>query len=293
MTFLFHKLQYNRNRNKNRFLYRRLYMRPVYVKPVIICVAKFESDYIEEFVKYHLAIGFDTIYIYDNEEIPTYASLLSKYADKIVVIHKPTKPVQYEALRDFVVNHMNTNNITHVAHIDVDEFITLKKHANIKDFIREYIVGNCAGIGMNWRFFGSSGHTEKTNLPVTERFTMCEANGNPHIKTLFHVHFFGRFNTCHAIHIKPRYYKHHIKSTNGTILTSPFNYNIDFSVIQLNHYKCKTLPEYQYIRTRGFADHNAKIQNREEINNNFKIYDMNETQELTAFNFYKQITNNK
>ena len=304
MNLLFNKQMYN-NRNRNRVVYnnnrnrsslhnnrRLLYMIPrgIYVKPVIVCVAKFESDYIEEFVKYHLSIGFDTIYIYDNEDIPTYASLLSKYSNRIVVIHKPNKPVQYEALRDFVVNYMNNNNITHVAHIDVDEFITLKKHTNIKDFIREYIVGNCAGIGMNWRFFGSSGHIEKTNAPLTERFTMCEVNGNPHIKTLFNVHFFNRFNTCHAIHIKPRYYNHRIKSTNGTIITSPFNYNIDFSVIQLNHYKCKTLPEYQYIRTRGYADHNAvDVQSAEEIINNFKIYDMNETQDLTACNFYKRI----
>jgi hypothetical protein len=44
--------------------------------PVIVCIAKKESDYIEEFVKYHLAIGFKTIYIYDNEDVPTYEKLL-------------------------------------------------------------------------------------------------------------------------------------------------------------------------------------------------------------------------
>ena len=37
--------------------------------PVIVCIAKKEHDYIEEFVKYHLELGFTSIYLYDNEDI--------------------------------------------------------------------------------------------------------------------------------------------------------------------------------------------------------------------------------
>ena len=44
--------------------------------PVIVCIAKKEQDYIEEFVKYHLHLGFKHIYIYDNEDIPTYENML-------------------------------------------------------------------------------------------------------------------------------------------------------------------------------------------------------------------------
>lgn len=110
------------------------------------------------------------------------------YSRNIEVVHLPHnnygKGVQYKALDHFVANYMHKYGITHVAHIDTDEFIVLKKHNNIVDFINEYMVDNCEGIGMNWRFFGSSGHTEKINSPVTERFTMCGKNGNRHIKTL-------------------------------------------------------------------------------------------------------------
>jgi hypothetical protein len=31
--------------------------------PVIVCIAKKEQDYIEEFVKYHFALGFKYIFI--------------------------------------------------------------------------------------------------------------------------------------------------------------------------------------------------------------------------------------
>jgi hypothetical protein len=150
--------------------------------PVIVCIAKKEHDYIEEFVKYHLALGFKHIYLYDNEDHPTYETMLNKYKDNIKFLHLPFNNyytgVQYVALADFVKHYLFTTEITHVAHIDIDEFIVLKKHDNICDFINEYIVGDCQGIGMNWRFFGSSGKTEKTNEPVTTRFTMCEQKGN-------------------------------------------------------------------------------------------------------------------
>lgn len=254
--------------------------------PVIVCIAKKEHDYIEEFVKYHLALGFKYIYLYDNEDTPTYETFLHKYSDNIKFIHLPFnnfhKGIQYIALEHFVKNYLFTaTNITHVAHIDIDEFIVLKKHNNICEFIDEYIVGDCQGIGMNWRFFGSSGRTEKTNEPNTIRFTMCEQKGNKQIKTLFKKDHFVRFNYVHDVILS----NGHIKSTTGSIINGPFNYNIDFDIIQLNHYKCKTLPEFRYIRTRQRAD--VVGDTNENVDENFKINDINEIEDLTAFNFYK------
>jgi hypothetical protein len=254
--------------------------------PVIVCIAKKESDYIEEFVKYHLALGFKHIYLYDNEDTPTYATILQKYKEDVSVIHLPHnhyhKPVQYIALDDFVVNYLfKCNHITHAAHIDIDEFIVLKKHNNICDFISEYIVGDCEGIGMNWRHFGSSGQTEQSIEPITMRFTMCSQNGNPHIKTLFKKDNFLSYTTCHAVELKNGY----IKSTNKTIINGPFNPNPDLSIVQLNHYKCKTLPEFKYIRTRGRAD--LLYQENENVEEAFKACDYNEIEDLTASNFYQ------
>jgi hypothetical protein len=99
--------------------------------PVIVCIAKKEHNYIEEFVKYHLALGFKYIYIYDNEDIPTYETMLDAYKNNVKVIHLPSnnydKGVQYIALDNFISTYLFTTEITHVAHIDIDEFIVLKK----------------------------------------------------------------------------------------------------------------------------------------------------------------------
>lgn len=137
---------------------------------------------------------------------------------------------------------------------------------------------------MNWRFFGSSGRTEKTNEPNTIRFTMCEKKGNVHIKTLFKKDKFLRFNECHSVVFSSGF----TKSTNNAIINGPFNKNIDFDVIQLNHYKCKTLPEFRHIRTRQRAGVNRKINEtiNENVDENFKRYDINEIEDLYAYNFY-------
>jgi hypothetical protein len=263
-----------------------------FVVPVIVCIAKKEEDYIEEFVKYHLALGFQKIYIYDNEDVPVYKELLHDYQDNIEVIHFPhnhyAKPVQYEILHHFSHTYLRNPGITHVAHIDIDEFIVLKKHKNICDFINEYIVGDCGAIVMNWNFFGSSNQTVKTNIPVTLRFTMCQENGSAHFKTLFKISCLRYWDTVHEGVLCDGYF---IKNTNGQIIPlCTYNKIIDISVIQLNHYKVKTWPEFKYIRTRQRADMKGDI--NEDVEQNFKNMDINEVEDLTAYHFYKKVLDN-
>lgn len=256
--------------------------------PVIVCIAKLETDYIEEFVKYHLALGFKRIYLYDNEDVPTYEKLLENYKDHLHVIHYPNnrsyKGVQYIALEHFRDNYLFNSEITHVLHIDIDEFVALKKHTNISDFINEYIVGDTQGIALNWRFFGSSGKTNKSNEPLTLRFTMCQKSGNQHIKTLFKKDNFIRYDTCHDVVLSSGV----IRDTSGDIVKGPFCYNFNFDVIQLNHYKCKTLEEFKIIRSRGRADVPQHLHKNENVEESFKDVDYNEIEELTAHDFYMQ-----
>ena len=76
------------------------------------------------------------------------------------------------------------------------------------------------------------------------------------------------------------------KNTNGQIIRGPFNHNIDLRYIQLNHYKCKTLEEFKYIRTRGQADRYVIGPDSEK---DFVQYDINDVEELTAYNFYSTL----
>ena len=239
---------------------------------VLFCIAKLEHLYIEEFCNHHLSIGFDAIYIYDNEDVPTYHRM---NLPNVHVIHFPGKVMQHKSIDHFTKTIMPT--VTHAIHMDCDEFIVLKKHETIQQFVKEYIKGDCAGIGINWRFFGDS-HKTYTNEPLRKRFTWCQRNGDRHIKTIFNKDFFVKYNTMHDIEVK----EGHIKCTNGTIIRGPWNPNIDLSVIQLNHYKTKTLEEFIYIRQRGRADIPGK-ETMEKILESFHAHNFNEVEDLTLF----------
>jgi predicted O-methyltransferase YrrM len=266
------------------------------IKPVIVCIAKFEQDYIEEFIRYHLHLGFDKIYLYDNEDVPTYGQILRKFRDYVVVNHLPGKaystPPQYQAFSHFVNNYMYTTDLTHVCHIDIDEFIVLKKHNNIKEFIKEYIYDGennvmCGGICMNWRFFGCSYQTVNTKQPNTQRFTKCEEKGNLQVKTIFNKKFYASFPNPHYIFVNNTNYP--LKTIAGKIMNGPLNEDIDLSVAQINHYKTKTLEEFKHIRTRGRAD--LHVNPDEDVVANFNLYDRNEVEDLCAYNFYKNVLN--
>ena len=97
------------------------------------------------------------------------------------------------------------------------------------------------------------------------------------------------FRECHSINTKKNF---KIKNTQGDEIIGPFNKNIDLSVIQLNHYKSKTLQEFKFVRQRGRAGLNNKKQKKENVISNFKIYDKNEVEDLTAYNFYKKFIKN-
>jgi hypothetical protein len=269
---------------------------------VIVAIAKNEQDYIEEWVIYHLALGFDKIYLYDNEDEQTYSKILEKYENRVVNIHLPGNNfkvgVQYVALSHFMSEVVKEENIKYALHSDIDEFVCFKKHKNIKEFVNEYFFNPVvAGVGISWRFFGSSGFIKKTNEPVVERFTRCAAVGNELGKTIFDVNLINGFVTCHNPFPKEGY---HIIDTNG-LITSPMaeNPQPDISVIQLNHYYCKTIPEFFYAKSRGRADvsggakgtYGGSEQKPLDIHliNLYLQNNHNEEEDLTACNFYKNI----
>ena len=67
-----------------------------------------------------------------------------------------------------------------------------------------------------------------------------------------------------------------IKSTNGSIIRGAWNDDIDISVVQLNHYKTKTWPEFVQIRKRGRAD---LIIDHEDVKLNFDRHNFNEVED--------------
>ena len=135
---------------------------------------KNEQKYLKEWIDYHLKVGVDHFYLYDNNSDDDYASVIKPYYDKGLITLKkveqtPAKPTVY---KDFLENHKFETYWA--AFIDCDEFLTINAESesnNLPTLLREY--EDNPAVGLNWLMFGSSGKTKNPDLLVVENFTKC------------------------------------------------------------------------------------------------------------------------
>jgi hypothetical protein len=233
------------------------------MKVALVCVAKNEDLYIEEWIKYHIKIGFDKIFVYKNDW--DYDNTF----ENVVFIEKNGKEKQIESYNDFIKK--NNSSYDWALFIDVDEFLVLKQHNNVKDFLLCYNEFN--SIGINWVFFGDNGQTKNNNFNVLSRFTKRQQDVDKHIKT------FVKLNK------KPIMSVHNSNlewvDTNKIKNKGPFNKTPIDNIAQINHFFCKTYDEFVDKIDRGRAD-NGKKRNI----NDFYNHNHNHIEDLTAYNFF-------
>lgn len=229
----------------------------------LVCIAKNEDPYIEEWVNYNLKLGFDKVFIYENN----WRCKLNN--DNIVKIPFDGNTKQIDAYNDFIQKY--SNRYQWAAFFDVDEFLVLKQDKNIKDFISNYIDYN--GIGINWCIFGSNGIEKiNNNYNVLSRFTKRQKEINQHIKTILKLNksVFMMVHNPNVVIVDP----------NKNKITGPFNHKGDDKIAQLNHYFTKSKEEFELKINRGRADSPV---NR--TFNEFFHLDKNEIDDLNAYNF--------
>ena len=161
---------------------------------------------------------------------------------------------------------------------DCDEFLVLKKHNNISDFICDYI--NKPGICVNWVLFGDNNISSiNGNYSVLSRFTKRQKKVNEHIKSIINLKFQSRFYTPHSV-ISGCY------STDNELIIGPYNFNGNDNVAQLNHYFCKTIDEFKDKINRGRSDTVLKEHQRTLVD--FERHNFNEEDDFLAFDFYNK-----
>lgn len=140
------------------------------MKAVICAIAKFEYNYIYEWVEYHLNLGFDKIIIYDNNDLDgeRYDELLSKFIKKGQVELRDVRGKR--AMQRVVYNKFyHEGDFDWVANIDIDEFISPNKlkYKDIKEFLSKY--KNTDAIYLYWQTYGDAGKTypTKSSKPIS------------------------------------------------------------------------------------------------------------------------------
>ena len=246
---------------------------------VLACIAKDEDNYVHEWIHYHLKLGFDQIFVYCNDWY------FESQNPKVTVYDWPgnaefiQKSVQLSAYKDFIKKHQDYD---WAAFLDVDEFLCLKKHDNIKAFIKQYEQYDC--IGINWVFFGDNGLKEVKNnkYSVLKRFTRRGNDAALPIKTIVKLNKDITFENSHS----PKDIK--IVDTNYKIFAGPGNPKGPIDVAQINHYFVKTYQEYmenKIPKGRVSGKPNRLIDKLKPAENLFNERNLNEIKDTVARDF--------
>lgn len=219
----------------------------------IVAIIKNEAAYIEEWVKYHLVVGIDHFYIFDNGSTDGTLELLEPYIrnNKITLIDFPGFRMQIKAYNTAIRKFKNESK--YIAFIDADEFIFPHDKKDICEIVDSHLTGfRNGGLVVNWRMFGSSGHEKKPDGYVIENY-LYRANdkngeGNQCIKSIVNPRKVLWFHNPHY----PVYYPFvYAVSEKNKKVKKWENYDECIKEIQLNHYFTKSKEEW--IKRRGVA----------------------------------------
>lgn len=139
----------------------------------IFVVIKDEQEYLDDFIRYHLDLGINHIFLFEDIGSKPHKDIASKYNDKVtlnsVEILNPCLYEQGEYIKSGLLWIKNNFKYDWCFSIDCDEFITVKKP--LSTLLNAYL--SYDAIMLQWKNYGCSGHIKKPiyDKPIWEIYT--------------------------------------------------------------------------------------------------------------------------
>ena len=227
-------------------------------KLCIVAIFKNEQDYMEEWIDYHIAQGFDQIFLYCNDpNLNKYPYLLNDKYKKFVTLidwtnkeNNGSNTVQRQAYKDCIKNYGNLCQFLLI--LDLDEFVHPYKQFNtVSDYIDSLIHdwSNIQSFKIQRYDFGSNGHKKKPNIPVTNAYTKHEKICSTY-KAMANMDYVDTNDSFFGVHDFP------YSNLDGKIYNDYLNYretgypsgckqnSINEIPLVINHYYTKSYDEY-------------------------------------------------
>jgi len=151
----------------------------------VVAILKNEEEFVQEWVAYHRLIGVDHFFLYDNNPELPLEDIFGGWGFVTVVPWPKTNEECGGSKQESAYNHALENHIRDyrwAAFIDGDEFIVLKKHESIKDFLKEF--NPFCAVSLKWYIFGHNGYYDNPTGLVIESLVRRKKNLNIQFKTI-------------------------------------------------------------------------------------------------------------
>lgn len=274
-------------------------------KVALCCIAKCENDYINEFINYYKQLGVDKIFIYDNNDFEG-EDLPKKIKSEIdlgfceVIDYRGKKKCQLEAYQECYDKYKN--EFGWFLFFDCDEYLTLKKHKFIKEYLSQKQFKKFQIIHINWMVYGDNDLLFNDGRGVLERFrhpiypydfVKDDYPENNLTKSIIR----GGLKEINWVHNPHTPYSDKMinrccnsvgKECNPNYTLVPF----DFTIAYIRHYCTKTISEWILIKQkRGYPDqYDNEIGSKLDIDVFFK-YNRWTEEKQEIVNKYKNKTN--
>ena len=221
---------------------------PNNLKVCLCVVCKEENLYIKEFVETYKKLGFNHIFIYDNNDIN------GEKLEEVINENVKEDFVTIINIRGHIGPQMDSyfdcyekNNLIYdwLAFFDMDELLILKKVNNIQNFLMNPRYEYCEMIKINWKMITDNNKLDYENKFLKERFTE-ESKNNIGDNTVYKVIVRGNLSNYSMRKINNPHYmftSNQSCDSMGNIRFEGFIKPPKYKFVQLNHYK-KTIKEF-------------------------------------------------
>ncbi|MBB4565932.1 glycosyltransferase family 92 protein [Rhizobium leucaenae] len=233
---------------------------------IAVCV-KDEARYIEEWVRFHRAVGIRHFYIYDNGSTDGTPAILRDLLDADTLTIIPWAGRMIDASTEATLNgqvivfaHAILNfggSYRWMAFIDVDEFLLPKEGQTVEQALAA--VGDFPNVSLPWHMFATSGHEKRPDGPLTLNYTMRGADPMTHKENV--SNFKCIVDPCEVTEVtvhqfQTRGFGDLTANDAGKRFTRRARKSPDFysnRFLQLNHYYTKSREELMAKLARGWS----------------------------------------
>lgn len=136
-------------------------------------ILKDEAPYLEEWIEFHVLVGFEHFYIYDNGSTDGTLDVLAPYIRKNIVTVIPWKNFSGKLHPQKAANAHAVANFADacrwMAFFDVDEFLFSPTHKTLLEPLEK--LGDQICVSVPWQNFGTNGHKTAPDGLVIENYT--------------------------------------------------------------------------------------------------------------------------
>jgi hypothetical protein len=214
-------------------------------------IAKDENSYLKEWLDFHILLGVEHFWIYDNDSASPISDAIQNYIQDgwVTVNQIHGKGMQLFAYDHCIQTYGNFSKW--IGFIDTDEFIVLKNGNNLQEFLKTY--DQYAGLAISSLFFGAGGNESR---PECGQIAGYQIRSHEDLSTNWLIKSIVQPEKV-IFPISP----HSFMFSEGNFCVNELEYRVDtqsfpcsVTKIQLNHYYTRSAQEWKEKINRGRGD---------------------------------------